>query len=78
MYFEPNTSTTVPSPDPFRDLDIPPQLEANLQRHREHLSRLVVTLRSAGIDEQQIEDSVSAIVDSYKTELIRTMKEMVR
>ena len=60
------------------DLDIPPDLEESLRRHREHLVQLVISLRSAGVDEAQIEESVSILIDSYKDELIRTMKRMVQ
>ena len=63
--------------DPFHDLDIPVELEESLQRHREHLARLVITLRSAGVDDAQIEESVSVIVASYKDELVRAMKRMI-
>jgi len=64
--------------DPFSDLEIPAELEESLQRHRENLVRLATTLRCAGVDETQIEQSVSVIVDSYKEELIRAMKRMMR
>jgi hypothetical protein len=77
MHVEPYPSITA-KPDSFHDLEIPLELEANLQRHREHLSRLVFTLRSAGINREQIEGSISVMVDSYKAELIRTLKEIVR
>lgn len=63
--------------DPLQGLTIPPELGGNLQRHREHLRGLVSTLRSAGMKQEQIEDSVSVIADSYKAELIRTIKELV-
>ena len=62
--------------EPFQDLLIPPELEENLYRHRQHLHQLVMTLRSAGISPNEIEDNVSAIADSYKAELIRTIKEL--
>ncbi len=62
----------------FTDFDVPPELEEGLQRHRQHLARFVVTLRSAGMDDAQIEASVAAIVTSYQEELIRAMKRMVR
>lgn len=64
--------------DPFGELEIPAELEENIQRHREHLMRLVLSLRSAGVDEAQIEESVSVIVASYKDELLRLMKRIVR
>ena len=66
------------SADLFRDLEIPPELEESLQRHRENLARLVMSLRSAGVKDAQIEESVSVIVASYKDELIGAMKRMVR
>jgi hypothetical protein len=65
------------APDPFADLEIPPELEQSLQRHREHLVQLVVTMRSAGIDEAHIDESVSVIVASYKEELLRAVKRMM-
>jgi hypothetical protein len=64
--------------DPFSDLVIPPELEESLQRHREHLAQLVTSLRCAGMDQLQIERSISVIVDSYKEELIRAMKRIMR
>jgi hypothetical protein len=70
-------SVTGRGTDPFADMEIPPELEASLQRHREHLSRLVHTMRQAGISQEQIEDSVSVIIASYKDELIHAMKSLV-
>ena len=64
--------------DPLRDIPIPPEFVANLQRHREHLACLVATLRSAGVDEAQIELSVSTIIASYKEELLRSTKALLR
>jgi hypothetical protein len=64
--------------DPFHGMEIPAELEHSLQRHREHLARLVMSLRSAGVNEAQIEESISVMVASYKDELIRTIKRMVR
>jgi hypothetical protein len=37
-----------------------------------------MSLRSAGVKDAQIEESVSVIVASYKDELIGAMKRMVR
>ena len=64
--------------DPFADLKIPEPLQESLQRHRENLATLVANLQSVGVHEAQIEASVSVIVDSYKQELLRAIKEMVR
>jgi hypothetical protein len=48
-----------------------------LQRHRENLGQLVRSLHSAGLNDQQIEASVSLIVESYKEELLRAIKALV-
>ena len=63
--------------DPFADLEVPAELDESLRRHREHLARLIATLRLAGVGEAHIEESVSVIVDSYKLELIRAIKRMM-
>lgn len=68
---------TATATDPFAELDIPEELQENVDRHREHLGRLVSNLRSAGMTDTQIELSVSVMVDSYKQELIRTIKKLV-
>ena len=65
-------------PDPFHDLYIPAELEENLQRHRQNLARLVLSLRSAGVNAADIEESVSILVESYRDELIRTVKGMMK
>ncbi len=63
--------------DPFEGSDIPDALQFSLQRHRENLARLVRSLQSAGLHEQQIEASVSVIIESYKEELIRAIEALV-
>lgn len=70
--------STATQSDPFADLHIPEQLQQSLQRHRENLATLVANLQSVGVHESQIEASVSVIVDSYKQELLRAIKAMVR
>ena len=69
---------TAVQSDPFADLEIPAPLQESLDRHRNHLAELVVNLRSAGLDEAQIERSVSTIIESYRQELMRAMKAMAR
>lgn len=64
--------------DPFADLDVPAPLQESLQRHRKNLVTLVANLQSAGVQEAQIEISVSIIVDSYKQELLNAIKLMMR
>ncbi len=62
------------APDPFSGLDLPVELEASLQRHREDLKRLVAALRAVGVSEARIEESVSVMMASYRDELILAMK----
>ena len=64
--------------DPFQEIDIPPELEDSIRRHREHLARLIANLRLAGVDEAHIEQSVSVIIESYKAELTLAVKRMMR
>lgn len=64
--------------DPFSDLQIPEPLQESMQRHRDNLARLVTNLQSMGLSEPQIEASVSVVVDSYKEELLRAIKVLVR
>ena len=74
----------MPSPDqllqsdPFAGLDVPPQLEDSIARHRQHLAELVHTMKTAGISEQQIEQSVTVLIDSYKTELLAAIRSITR
>ena len=64
--------------DTFADIEIPEALQESLQRHRENLAGLVANLQSVGVSEAQIEASISVIVESYKEELLRAIKVMVR
>ena len=64
--------------DPFSDLDVPLELEASIQRHRVHLAQLVRNMQNAGVSANQIEESISVIVTSYKEELTQAIKSMVR
>ncbi len=61
---------------PFRDLKIPAELQASLERHLEHQELLATSLRSAGIAEAQIERSVSVLSESYKEQLIQAMERL--
>ena len=63
--------------DPFEGLEVPEALQSSLQRHRANLVQLVKSLYSAGLNDEQIEASVSVIVESYKEELLRAIKALV-
>ncbi len=64
--------------DPFADLEVPEALKVSMERHRENLAQLVRNLHSAGVSEEQIEASVSMLVESYRQELIRAIRMMMR
>jgi hypothetical protein len=59
-------------------MQVPEALQASLLRHRENLAGLIRNLQSAGISEEQIEASISVIVASYRDELLRAVKSMMR
>ncbi len=64
--------------DPFADLEVPEALQVSMERHRANLAQLVRNLHSAGVSEEQIEASVSMLVESYRQELIRAIRMMMR
>jgi hypothetical protein len=78
MTSQPESAKLFVEPDSFSGIDIPPELEESLRRHRENLVRLVTTLRSAGISQAQIEESVAVIVASYKYELMQALNAWMR
>jgi hypothetical protein len=65
-------------PDPFASLEVPPELEESLARHRRHLAELVRAMKTAGVSEDHIEESVSELIASYKTELLAAIRSMKR
>ena len=64
--------------DPFEGLEVPEPLQESMRRHRDNVVKLVANLQSMGVSESQIEASVSVIVASYKEELFRAIKVLVR
>lgn len=58
------------------ETDIPLPLQASVDRHHSHLARLVRTLKTAGLDDDTIEASVTTLVDSYRTELLSAIHAM--
>jgi hypothetical protein len=58
--------------------DIPVALQASVERHRANLARLITSLRRAGIGDSQIEASVSAVIASYKADLVVAIKFLVK
>jgi hypothetical protein len=56
--------------------DLPSELQASVQRHREHLTALVTSLRSAGLPEEMIDASVRQLVESYGVELSAALRAL--
>ena len=54
----------------FEGIVIPESLLASVARHTADLAKLIGNLKSAGMSGVQIEVAVTAIVESYKAELI--------
>jgi hypothetical protein len=75
---EPFAAGPVEFPDVASGLNIPPSLQASIDRHRTHLVQLVTTLRAAGLPGAQIEASVNTIISSYRSELIEALKSMTK
>ena len=65
-------------PDGYGDIDIPHELKESVTRHQRHLAALVLSLRSAGLDEVQIEGSVRQLMSSYETELMTAIKALTK
>lgn len=58
--------------------ELPPELQASVRRHQNHLAALVASLRAAGVDEAVVETSVRQLVESYGIELTAAMQALVR
>jgi hypothetical protein len=66
-----------PHPDDailYLDLKLPPRLRDAVRRHHDNLAQLVLTLRSAGLDETAIRGNVDALVDHYRSELVSAVQ----
>lgn len=64
--------------DPAFAAEVPPALQASIDRHRAHLVQLVASLRAAGIAEDQVEASVNMLMASYRAELISVLKSWMK
>ena len=67
-----------PSPTAAEPLEIPPELLASVIRHQAHLAALIASLRAAGLQEDLVEVSVRALVDSYADELTTAIRGMMK
>lgn len=60
-------------PDPF-PATIPLALRASVERHQANLVQLVQSLRHAGIGPREVEAAVTTVIDSYKCELLASIR----
>jgi hypothetical protein len=60
----------------LRDIEIPEQLRAAAARHKEHVAQLVGQLRSFGMTEEAIEQSVDQLISAYRAELVEAIKAL--
>lgn len=58
------------------DCEMPEQLRAVALRHEQHITKLVVQLRSLGMEEEVIQRSVDELISSYRGELVDAIKAL--
>lgn len=67
-----------PSSNAFEQSVFPPELQASVRRHQQHLVALVTSLRSAGVGEDLIDQGVRQLLESYGSELTSAMRTLVQ
>lgn len=67
-----------PTPSIAEPLEIPAELLSSVHRHQAHLAALISSLRAAGLQDEMIENSVRALVDSYADELTTAIRAMAK
>ena len=67
-----------PTPTAAEPLEIPAELLDSVVRHQAHLAALLATLQAAGHQEQTIETSIRALIDSYADELTVAIRAMMK
>ena len=70
------TSDRLPVALCLDDVDLPPQLQASLERHKANLLRLYWQLSAIGAREAVIEDTLSAMIASYRDELLTLIRHL--
>lgn len=58
------------------DFDVPEQLLELVDRHKQHLIELVTKLRTVGIDEIAIEETVDQLIANYRVQLLEAAKAL--
>lgn len=62
--------------DELEGVDLPPSLRALALRHQRNIAELVGRLRDVGLDEATIEAAVDQLVESYRSQLVDTVKAL--
>jgi len=62
--------------DSFYEIAIPDELRGVATRHQQHVTQLISSLRSFGVDDQIIERSVDELIGSYRVELVTAIKTL--
>ena len=55
-----------------------PGLQHSVKRHCENLEALTKTLRSIGMENQEIDRNVLAVFEEYERELLHTVNQMMK
>jgi hypothetical protein len=55
-----------------------PTLQQSVKRHCENLETLAGTLRSLGMDNQEIDRNVLGVFEEYERELLHTLGQMMK
>lgn len=55
-------------------MEIPPTLQASVQRHQANLVRLAGNLHVAGLSAGQIEESINMLVETYRAGLASALR----
>ena len=55
-----------------------PALQHSVKRHCENLEALTKTLRSIGMEDQEIDRNVLAVFEEYERELLHTVGQMMK
>jgi|GEM_PF-6448465 len=75
LALDPNSESLAPG---LANIDVPPELLPSVSRHRANLARLVEVLKTAGVEDTQIEASVNGVVASYRDELLQAIKALMK
>jgi hypothetical protein len=55
-----------------------PALQQSVKRHCENLEMLAKTLRSLGVEDQEIDRNVLGMFEEYERELLHTLSQMMK